>query len=116
MQEWIGESQMACEYGVFEDWTTAIEVLDDPEEYARYSKQAYDQTYAMNIFEDAKDMERKLVEYSIHYAPKITVSSTGDPRTSSGSAPASATPSQSLHQQMAGARQPFRGGRFAVKR
>lgn len=114
MQEWIGESQMACSYAEFEEWTTAIETLDDPEEYARYSKQAYDQTYAMNIFEDARDIEHKMVEYSIHYAPKITdVDSSIDPRTSSSP---SATPSQSLHMQMAGARQPFRGGRFAVRR
>lgn len=112
MQEWIGESQMACNYGTFEEWTTAIELLDDPEEYARYSKQAYDQTYAMNIFEDARDMERKMVEYGIHYAPKEVLSAS-DSRTSSSAA---ATPSQSLHLQMAGARQPFRGGRFAVKR
>lgn len=114
MQEWIGDSQMACSYGAFEEWTTAIELLDDPEEYARFSKQAYDQTYAMNIFEDAREMERKMVEYSIHYAPKVAPdSSSGDPRTSSS---ASASPSQNLHLQMAGARQPFRGGRFAVKR
>jgi len=116
MQEWIGDSQMGCDYGTFEEWTTAIETLDDPEEYARYSKQAYDKTYGMNIFEDVRDIERKMVDYSIHYAPKITVSSNGDPRTSSGSAPASSAPAQSLHLQMAGARQPFRGGRFAVKR
>ena len=111
MQEWIGESQMACDYGTFEEWTTAIEMLDDPDEYAKYSKQAYDQTYAMNIFEDARIMEHKMVDYSIHYAPKITaVDSSIDSRTSSSS------PSQSLHLQMAGARQPFRGGRFAVRR
>ena len=113
MQEWIGESQMACNYGTFEEWTTAIELLDDPDEYARYSKQAYDQTYAMKIFEDARDMERKMVEYGIHYAPKEVLSSS-ESRTSSSSS--AATPSQSLHLQMAGARQPFRGGRFAVKR
>ena len=114
MQEWIGESQMGCRYGEFEEWTSAIELLDDPEEYARYSKQAYDQTYAMNIFEDARDMERKMVDYSIHYAPKVVLSPS-EQRTSSG-APASSAPVQSLHLQMAGARQPFRGGRFAVKR
>ena len=115
MQEWIGDSQIGCNYGTFEEWTTAIEKLDDPEEYAKYSKQAYDKTYGMNIFEDARDMERKMVEYSIHYAPKIVdTSPSGDLRTSSG--PAAAAPSQSLHLQMAGARQPFRGGRFAVKR
>ena len=116
MQEWIGDSQMGCNYGTFEEWTTAIETLDDPEEYARYSKQAYDQTYSMNIFEDARDIERKMVDYSIHYAPKITASaSSGDSRTSSSAQP-SMSPSQSLHMQMVGARQPFRGGRFAVKR
>ena len=112
MQEWIGDSQMGCDYGDLEQWTTAIEKLDDPEEYARYSKQAYDQTYAMNIFEDARDMERKMVDYSIHYAPKIVVA----PGTEKAATTASGAPMQSLHLQMAGARQPFRGGRFAVKR
>jgi glycosyltransferase involved in cell wall biosynthesis len=112
MQEWIGDSQMGCDYGEFEQWTTAIETLDDPEEYARYSKQAYDQTYAMNIFEDVREMERRMVDYSIHYAPKIAVA----PGTEKPATTASGAPMQSLHLQMAGARQPFRGGRFAVKR
>jgi glycosyltransferase involved in cell wall biosynthesis len=115
MQEWIGDSQMGCAYGAFEEWTSAIETLDDEEEYARYSTQAYDQTYSMNIFEDPRDMERKMVEYGILYAPKIDTSIGG--ATGGGkSASPSATPSQSLHSQMGSARQPFRGGRFAVKR
>jgi glycosyltransferase involved in cell wall biosynthesis len=115
MQEWIGDSQMACAYGTFEEWTSAIEILDDEEEYARYSKQAYDKTYAMNIFEDPREMESKMVEYGVLYAPKIDTPAA----TAAGggkSAPPSATPSQSLHSQMGVARQPFRGGRFAVKR
>ena len=117
MQEWIGDSQMACAYGTFEDWTSAIETLDDEDEYARYSTQAYDKTYAMNIFEEPREMERKMVEYGILYAPKIDTSAAGGASTGGGkSAPPSATPSQSLHSQMGSARQPFRGGRFAVKR
>jgi len=117
MQEWIGDSQIACAYGSFEDWTTAIEKLDDPTEYATYSKRAYDQTYEMNIFEDARDMERKIVEHSVIYAPKTETSSTtaGEKPGLSRSASAAA-PSQSLHSQMGSARQPFRGGRFSVKR
>ena len=117
MQEWIGESQLGCEYAKFEEWTSAIETLDDPEEYARYSKQGYDQTYAMNIFEDARAMERKLVEFSIHYAPKIDISSEkGGSSSTSDRSSAPGGSAQSLHAQMIGARQPFRGGRFAVKR
>jgi glycosyltransferase involved in cell wall biosynthesis len=113
MQEWIGDSQISCSYAKFEEWTTAIEALDDPEEYARYSKQAYDQTYAMNIFEDPRDMESKMVEYGVLYAPKIeTSASTGEKAALS----MSAAPSQTLHSQMGSARQPFRGGRFSVKR
>ena len=115
MQEWIGDSQMACAYGAFEEWTSAIETLDDEEEYARYSTQAYDKTYAMNIFEDPREMERKIVEYGILYAPKIDTSAGGASGGGKSASP-SATPSQSLHSQMGGARQPFRGGRFAVKR
>jgi glycosyltransferase involved in cell wall biosynthesis len=115
MHEWIGESQLGCNYMNFEEWASAIETLDDPEEYARYSKQGYDQTYAMNIFEDARGMERKLVEFSVQYAPKIEISSErGGPTSDRSSAPGGSA--QSLHAQMVGARQPFRGGRFAVKR
>jgi Glycosyl transferases group 1 len=114
MQEWIGESQIACNYGTFEEWTTAIETLDDPTEYARYSNQAYDQTYAMNIFEDARIMEHKLVDYSVQYAPKI-VESTEEKMTAVGQR-GSASAAHSLHVQVSAARQPFRGGRFSVKR
>jgi glycosyltransferase involved in cell wall biosynthesis len=114
MQEWIGESQMACAYGTFEEWTDAIEKLDDPEEYERYSKQAYDQTYAMEIFEDVRGMEQRIVEYGVLYAPKIDTSAAS--ATGGNSAQMSSTPSQSLHSQMGSARQPLRGGRFSVKR
>ena len=115
MKEWIGESQLGCDYMKFEEWTDAIETLDDPEEYERYSKQGYEQTYAMNIFEDVRTMERKLVDFSVHYAPKIDVSKGGGSTTSDrSSAPGAVV--HNLHMQMAGARQPFRGGRFAVKR
>jgi hypothetical protein len=113
MQEWIGDSQMSCTYLTFEEWTKAIETLDDPEEYARYSKQAYDQTHAMNIFEDARGMEEKLVEYGLLYAPKVQESSSTAEKPGLSS---SAAPSQSLHSQMGSARQPLRGGRFSVKR
>jgi glycosyltransferase involved in cell wall biosynthesis len=119
MQEWIGDSQMACDSFTLDDWSSAIEKLDDLAEYARYSKQAYDTTYAMNIFEDARDMERRMVEYSIHYAPKEVSSSTNGTETiggGGGKQSLSASPSQNLHSQMGSARQPFRGGRFAVKR
>jgi len=116
MQEWIGDSQMACAYGTLEEWTDAIEKLDDPEEYARYSRQAYDQTYAMNIFEDARNMESRIVEYGVLYAPKIETPNSGERSSSGKPAQLSAAPSQSLHAQMGSARQPFRGGRFVVKR
>jgi glycosyltransferase involved in cell wall biosynthesis len=117
MQEWIGESQMACDSFTLDDWSSALEKLDDPAEYARYSKQAYDTSYGLNIFQDARDMEHKMVEYAIHYAPpkedsSSSSSSTGERQSLSKSA----APSQNLHSQMGSARQPFRGGRFVVKR
>ena len=112
MHEWVGDSQIACGHATVEDWVAGIEALDDEEEYARYSKQAYDQTYAMNIFEDPREMEGKIVEYGVLYAPKVEDSATGEkPGLSKPS-----IPSQTLHSQMGSARQPFRGGRFAVKR
>ena len=111
MQEWIAGSQIECEYGTIEQWMTGIELLDDPTEYANYSKRAYDQTYAMNIFEDARNMERKLVDYSVQYAPKVDT-----PTITEKPGPPGTAPSQSLHLQVSTARQPFRGGRFSVKR
>jgi glycosyltransferase involved in cell wall biosynthesis len=114
MQEWIAGSQLECEYGTIEHWIQAIQLLDDPAEYAIYSKQAYDQTYAMNIFEDAGAMEHKLVDYSVQYAPKIVESTEEKMSTTPGQR--GSAPAHSLHVQVSTARQPFRGGRFSVKR
>ena len=114
MQEWIAGTQLECDYGTIEHWIQAIQLLDEPVEYATYSKQAYDQTYAMNIFEDARIMEHKLVDYSVQYAPKI-VESTEEKMTTTPGQRGSA-PAHSLHVQVSTARQPFRGGRFSVKR
>ena len=111
MQEWIAGSQIECEYGTIEQWMSGVELLDDPAEYAKYSKRAYDQTYAMNIFEDARAMERKLVDYGVQYAPKIDT-----PTNTEKPGPLGSAPSPSLHLQVSTARQPFRGGRFSVKR
>lgn len=108
MCEWINDTQFMCEYKLFEDWVQAIEVLDDKETYEEYSKSAYDHTYAMNVFQDILEIEQKMQQYAIQYAPAIV-----DTKSQVATA---LTPGITQLRMPTTSASPFRGGRFAVRR
>ena len=107
MQEWIQGTQHGCSYDKIDDWVAAIKDLDDETTYEEYSKKAYDQTYAMNIFSDFEKVEKKIVDYANTYPPPVAVTA--------ASQPLAQQPILTLRAPV-GNVMPFRGGRFSVRR
>jgi glycosyltransferase involved in cell wall biosynthesis len=107
MCEWIAGSQFALDYNKIEEWVSAIKTLENPSTYTKYSKKAYDTSYALNIFKDIDDIEKKFQDYGSRFAPAPI----------QGKAMIQ-TPSQSLQMRMpvVGGGMPLRGGRFSLKR
>lgn len=107
MCEWIAGSQFMLDYNKIDEWTAAIKSLETPSTYAKYSKQAYDTSYGLNIFNDIHEIEKKFQDYGSRFAPAPT----------QGKAMIQ-TPTQSLQMRMpvAGGGMPLRGGRFSLKR
>ena len=112
MMEWIQDTQFACSQDNIEEWVEAINTLDNPDTYAEYSRKAYDQTYAMKIFEDFSIIEQKLVDYANTYPSPVNL--TAGPQSQVQQVPPSATGMRMPAGQ--GSALPFRGGRFSVRR
>jgi glycosyltransferase involved in cell wall biosynthesis len=107
MCEWVAGSQFALDYNKIEEWVSAIKTLENPSTYTKYSKKAYDTSYALNIFKDIDDIEKKFLDYGTRFAPAPI----------QGKAMIQ-TPTQSLQMRMpvVGGGMPLRGGRFSLKR
>lgn len=110
MSEWIGDSQYGLDYFNLDEWQNTINELDDASTYANASQRAYDQTYAMNVFADFDDIERKFQEYAIQFAVTEKAKSSG-----AGHAPQPGQPMRFVPPPR-GSGMPFRGGRFSVRR
>lgn len=107
MCEWIAGSQFMLDYNKIDEWVSAIKTLENPSAYAKYSKQAYDTSYGLNIFSDVHEIEKKFLDYGTRFAPPPI----------QGKAMIQ-TPTQSLQMRMpaVGGGMPLRGGRFSLKR
>jgi glycosyltransferase involved in cell wall biosynthesis len=109
MCEWIAGSQLMLDYNKLQEWISAVKTLsENPEEYAKYSKQAYDTAYGLNIFNDINDVEQKMFDYGTRFAPA--------PTTGNKAVAQLATPSLQLRPPAAGGGLPLRGGRFSLRR
>lgn len=53
MQEWIGDSAIACEREDYGEWTRAIEQLDDEDTYQDFSDRSKQHIDSMNLFTEA---------------------------------------------------------------
>jgi glycosyltransferase involved in cell wall biosynthesis len=110
MEEWITDSQYKCDYFEIDEWIGALHGLDDPTTYKIYSEKAYERAYSMDVFHDVDAIERKAVDYGVQFAPKVQTT----PQTPAKALAAGITPT--LKMSAAGSVQPFRGGRFVVRR
>lgn len=111
MQEWIKDSQYALNNLSIDEWVDTVNELDDVSIYAEASRRAYEQTYAMNVFADLDEVERKFQEYAVQFA--VTTENSKPMAGQQGmsfSAPLRFAPPSR------GNAMPFRGGRFAVRR
>jgi glycosyltransferase involved in cell wall biosynthesis len=54
MREWIGDAGIACDREVIDEWTTAIETLDDKDVYANRSKVSRDHIDSLDLFTEAR--------------------------------------------------------------
>jgi glycosyltransferase involved in cell wall biosynthesis len=109
MREWIAGSQLMLDNNNIQEWISAIKTLSEhPEEYEKYSTQAYDTAYGLNIFKDIDEVEQKLFDYGTRFAPA--------PITSNKAVAQLATPSLQLRPPAVGGGLPLRGGRFSLRR
>ena len=116
MEEWITDSQFKCDYFNIDEWINVIHGLDDPTTYKIYSEKAYERTYGMDVFHDVDDLERKIVDYGIQFAPKVQTTPQTSVSTLSSGIPTLRMPSASSAAGALGSGRPFRGGRFSVRR
>jgi hypothetical protein len=70
MQEWIGDSAVACEREVPEEWIKAIEDLDNEEVYTSRSEQSKVHIDSLDLFSEASRISQ-LVESFSHQHPAI---------------------------------------------
>jgi hypothetical protein len=111
MQEWIGDSQYPLDPLNVDGWVNTVNELDDVSTYAEASRRAYEQTYAMNVFADFDNIERKFQEYSVQFAVTIENS-----KAAAGQQGVAYTPQMRFVPPSRGSAMPFRGGRFAVRK
>jgi glycosyltransferase involved in cell wall biosynthesis len=108
MCEWIAGSQLMLDNRNVTEWIRAINNLADADEYAKYSKQAYDTAYGLNIFKDIDEVEKKFFDYGTRFAPTPTISNKAVAQMP--------TPTLQLRAPAAGGGMPLRGGRFSLRR
>jgi glycosyltransferase involved in cell wall biosynthesis len=108
MCEWIGNSQFMLDYNNLQDWITTIRHLSVESEYQKYSKQAYDTAYGLNIFKDVEKIESKMFDYGTRFAPAPTPGNKAVVQVP--------TPSLQVRMPLAGGGMPLRGGRFSLRR
>lgn len=64
MDEWIQPAGISCHRDVVEDWTTAIQSLDDEEDYSTKAEESREHIEAMNIFTEATRIAGLVEDFS----------------------------------------------------
>ena len=137
MRDWIGDNGIQCRRDSPDDWVAAINLLDSPSEYNKYSEKAYRCTEGLNLFSEIPTIEQKFLSYATQHPAPIKSKSAkmdsasfgvgqGPNRFMSGgmrrqmpvaqAAAPSADPAAAAPAVQRPAGLSFRGGRFGVRR
>ena len=108
VEEWIVPAGIGCKRDVPEEWTSAIEALDDPDTYAARRAQVKEHIQSMNIFAEANRIAGLMEEFQ-RENPVVIRQSAPPPQSAPG------TPA-SLRQPPAVARIGFSNGRLRIQR
>ena len=64
MEDWIAPTGIACNRDNVEEWTRAIETLDDAETYSKVSEESKDHVERMNLFTEASRIAQMVETFS----------------------------------------------------
>jgi glycosyltransferase involved in cell wall biosynthesis len=81
---WIGDAAIACEREKFDEWTTAIESLDDEDTYQVFSQKSKDHIESMNLFTEATRIASIVESFSREH-PVVIRSQAAEPSRASQS-------------------------------
>lgn len=76
LQDWIGEAGIACHRDMAQEWTDAIQSLDDPDTYAERSRQVREHISRMNLFTEATRISELIESFSRQHPVAIQSSQT----------------------------------------
>ena len=81
LQSWIGDAAIACEREAYDQWTTAIESLDDETVYNALSQKSKDHIDSINLFTEAPRIAAIVESFSKQYPVVIRPTATEQART-----------------------------------
>ena len=73
MQEWIGAAAIACEREEASEWMSAIERLDDEDEYQEISQRSKDHIESLDLFSEAPRIVKLLESFAAEHPVVVRV-------------------------------------------
>lgn len=113
--EWVGDAAIACDRTNIDDWTSAIELLDDPDVYQEWSERAKQKARGLGMLQNVDKYEAFLKAFvkefpSVNGVTRETTSRQG------GFIAQRPAPPPMMAAPSPGGRAGFVGGRFSVRR
>jgi len=119
MEEWIGDSAIACDRTNIDEWVEAIRMLDDPVVYNEWSARARTKARSLNLYQNADKYETFLKSFIREFPSVNGVTKETSGRQGPGQQqvrPATVPNSMLMAGAAPGGRAGFAGGRFSIRR